>query len=147
MIRELRLRRANFEELLALLLRHVFLLVKRYSIEGNKSKNSFDNIENAIRYFNEHYMEDVNVEEYAKSIYLSPCSFNRKFKQEVKITPLQYVISLRIAKAKTLLENKTYNVKQTAFAVGFKNPLYFSRLFTKHTGLSPTEYAKRVSEE
>ena len=147
MIRELQLRKTNFEELLSLLLRHVFLLVRRYLVEGNKPKDTLGNMENSIRYFNEHYMEDINIEEYAKSLYLSPCSFNRKFKKEVKITPLQYVISLRIAKAKILLENKAYNVKQTAFAVGFNNPLYFSRIFTKHTGLSPTEYIKRVSEE
>ena len=143
MIRELQLCRANYQELLTMALRHIFLLINRYLKESKKSGiSAYNEIEHAIRYFNEHYKEDINIEEYAKSLHMSACWFNRRFKQVTKVTPLQYIISIRIANAKTLLETKDYNVAETAREVGFSNPLYFTRLFTKNTGVSPSEYKK-----
>lgn len=143
MIRELQLCRANYQELLTMALRHIFLLINRYLKESKKSGiSAYNEIEHAIRYFNEHYKEDINIEDYAKSLHMSACWFNRRFKQVTKVTPLQYIISIRIANAKTLLETKDYNVAETAREVGFSNPLYFTRLFTKNTGISPSEYKK-----
>ena len=143
MIRELQLCRANYQELLTMALRHIFLLINRYLKESKKSGiSAYNEVEHAIRYFNKHYKEDINIEEYAKSLHMSACWFNRRFKQVTKVTPLQYIISIRIANAKTLLETKDYNVAETAREVGFSNPLYFTRLFTKNTGVSPSEYKK-----
>ena len=56
-------------------------------------------------------------------------------------------ISLRLSNAKMLLETQDYNVTETSYAVGFHNPLYFSRLFTKHIGMPPSEYKALHSEE
>lgn len=143
MIRELQLCRANYQELLTMLLRHIFLLINRYLKESSKTGiYALDEIERSIRYFNEHYKEEINIEEYAKSLHISSCWFNRRFKQITKVMPLQYIISVRLANAKMLLETKDYNVTETAYAVGFNNPLYFSKLFTRHIGMSPTEYKK-----
>ena len=105
---------------------------------------SLNDIEQSIRYFNENYFKNININEYAKSLHISPCWFNRRFKQITKKTPLQYILSVRLSNAKMLLETKGYNVTETAYAVGFNNALYFSRLFTKSFGLSPTEYRKRA---
>ena len=56
MIRELQLCRANYQDLLTMLLRHIFLLINRYLTESNHSgMNALDEIERSIRYFNEHY--------------------------------------------------------------------------------------------
>lgn len=142
-IRELQLCRTNYKELLTMLLTHVFLLINRYLNENGKTGiDTLNYIERSIRYFNENYTTNVNIENYAKSLHISPCWFNRKFKQVTKLTPLQYILSLRLNNAKILLETKDYNVTETSYAVGFNNPLYFSRLFTKHVGISPTEYKK-----
>lgn len=143
MIRELQLCRANYQELLTMLLRHIFLLINRYLKEGYKTGiNTFNEIERAIRYFNENYKKEINIEEYARSLHISPCWFNRRFKQITKVTPLQYLISIRLANAKMLLETRDYNITETAYATGFSDPLYFSKLFTKHIGMSPTAYKK-----
>jgi len=59
---------------------------------------------------------------------------------------MQYILSLRMANAQSLLETTEYNISEVAAAVGYDNPLYFSRLFRKHTGMSPSEY-RRVRVE
>ena len=59
-----------------------------------------------------------------------------------KIVFLQFV-SLRISAAKGYLEKSGKNINEISNIVGYENPLYFSRLFKKYTGLTPTEYKKR----
>ena len=136
------------KELLTMLLRHIFLLINRYLKENGKSGiDALNDIERSIRYFNENYTKDINIDEYAKSLHVSTCWFNRRFKQVTKVTPLQYILSLRLSNAKMLLETNDYNVTETAYSVGFNNPLYFSRLFTKHIGMSPSEYKALHSGE
>lgn len=143
MIRELQLCRQNYEELLSLSLRHIFLLINRYLHEGSGLGRDIQNeIERAAHFFNENYHTAINIEEYAKSRHMSVCWFIRSFRQIIKATPMQYVLSLRMANAQSLLETTEYNINEIAAAVGYDNPLYFSRLFRRHTGMSPSEYRK-----
>lgn len=147
MIRELQLCRKGYPELLPLLLTQLLLLTDRHRGEGKKTGSAvISEIEAAARYFNEHYNRDISVEEYAASVHMSTCWFIRRFKQVLKITPMQYILSLRITNAKALLETKDMSVKEISHAVGFSNPLYFSRIFTKTVGISPTEYREKHSE-
>ena len=59
------------------------------------------------------------------------------------MTPLQYILSLRINNAQSLLETTKYNITEIASFVGYDNPLYFSRIFKKQAGMSPSEYRKK----
>lgn len=141
MIRELQLRRANFEELLNLNLRHVFLMINRFIKEGNElDTDSLNEVERAIHYFNESYNKAISVKEYAASRHISDCWFGRIFKKVTKSTPMQYIISLRMTSAKSLLENTSQSIIRIARSVGYDDAYYFSKLFKKHIGLSPTEY-------
>ena len=144
MIQELQLCRPNYEELLTLNLRHIFIQINRYIKEGRKKGSDAQNeIERATHYFNEHYNEQINIDDYAASRHMSTCWFIRSFRQIVKVTPMQYILSLRMANAQSLLESTEYNISEIAEAVGYDNPLYFSRLFHKHIGVSPSEYRKQ----
>lgn len=148
MIQELQLCKPHYEEMLETLLRQIFIMVSReYATE--KKLNSYAQIEaeRATHYFMEHYNEDINIEEYASEKGMSTCWFIRTFKQYNKITPMQYILSVRIANAKSLLETTSYNVMEIAEIVGYDNPLYFSRLFKKQTGMSPSEYRKQKSKD
>lgn len=144
MIQEMQLCRPHYEELLSSLLLQLFIQIERNS-DNNKVMNSFaqNEIEYATNYFNEHYNEDINIAEYAASRNMSTSWFIRNFKLYNKTTPLNYILSIRIANAQNLLETTKYNITEIAAIAGYDNPLYFSRLFKKQTGLSPSEYRKQ----
>ena len=97
-------------------------------------------MEAATQFFNEHFTENISVEDYALSRHMSTCWFIRSFKRYNGVTPMQYIVNLRITNAKTLLRTTTYSVSEVAAVVGYENPLYFSRLFKKQTGLPPSEF-------
>ncbi|MDE7014163.1 MAG: AraC family transcriptional regulator, partial [Kineothrix sp.] len=114
-------------------------------LKGDKWKNVFpDNeMENAIQYFNNHYHQEINIKEYAVSKGMSVSWFIRHFKQYTGTTPMQYIVSLRMTNAQVLLETTNYNVTEIGNMIGYDNPLYFSRIFRKQKGISPSEYRKR----
>ncbi len=144
MIQELQLQRANYEDLLNMNLRHIFLLINRYLKEGKEiGTEMLDEIERATHYFNENYNQNIVIEDYAAEHLMTPCWFIQNFKRVTKFSPMQYIISLRITNAMNLLDNTEYNVTQIAAAVGYENTQYFHRLFHKHTGMTPTQYKKR----
>ncbi|MCI5668838.1 MAG: helix-turn-helix domain-containing protein [Oscillospiraceae bacterium] len=144
MIQELQLCRQNYEELLSLILRHIFIVANRCLTEGSRGAAPGE-IERATHYFNENYRARINIEEYAAQRHMSACWFIRSFRETVKQTPMQYILSLRMSNAQSLLEATDCNITEIAAAVGYDDPLYFSRLFRRHTGFSPTEYRKRMN--
>ena len=143
-IQELQLRRVNYEDLVNMNLRHLLLMINRHLKEGNTmGTDALNEIERATHYFNENYNKNICIKDYAKERHMSECWFNRTFKQVTKVTPMQYILSLRITNAINLIESTGYSVTQVANAVGYEDPYYFSRLFRKHMGTSPSEYKKR----
>lgn len=148
MIHELQTCAAGFDELLEMYLRQIFLLIRRNREDRNMEVNSYmqEEMDQARRYFNEHYNEDINVEEYARSRGMSISWFLRNFRKAVGRSPKQYLLTIRINNAASLLETTDYNVTEISIIVGYDNPLYFSRLFRKQKGCAPTTYRKRFRE-
>lgn len=148
MIQELQLHRKNHEELLGMLLRHVLLMINRYLDEGKMAGNDVMNeIERSTHYFNENYNKPIIIEQYAEEHLMSTNWFIQSFKNITKVTPMQYILSLRINAAKNLLEKTDKNITEIAESVGYDNSLYFSRLFKKYTGYSPSEYKKLANKK
>ncbi len=146
MIQELQLCKSDYENYLSLLLYELLIMVERQQNELKSITSTIQkDIEYATYYFNENYNKDINIDKFAASINMSTCWFIRNFKQYNKITPMAYILSIRIANAQNLLETTSYNVTEIASIIGYDNALYFSRLFKKQTGLSPTEYRKQHS--
>lgn len=143
MIQELQLCRPMYEEVLTSILNHIFLLIARLRKEDHIPGTAIhDEIEQAVHYFNDHYNEDIGIEKYAEAHHISPSWFTRGFKQYTGMTPMQYILSIRMANAQFLLEQTSSNISEIAAIVGYDNPLYFSRLFKKQFGMSPVQYRK-----
>lgn len=145
LIRELQLCRENYKEIVPLSLYQIFATIDRLQKEKNfAGATTLTEIEEAVNYFNKNYNKDIKIADYAKERLMSTCWFIRSFKNMLNQTPMQYILSLRMTNAKNLLENTTYNISEIANLVGYDNALYFSRIFSRHTGLSPTEYRKNL---
>ena len=146
MIQELQMCKEHYAEILEMHLREIFVMIHRHLQSATKVSSSqiAEDIDAATLYFNEHYNEDINIEEDAQNHNMSTSWFIRNFKQHTRFTPLQYILSVRIYNAEALLKSNLYNVTEVARIVGYDNPLYFSRTFKKLKGISPTEYRKNI---
>ena len=148
-IQELQLCRYGYEDYIASLFNDILLLVDRQQHEQKKATgNVQEQIERAAAYFNENYNTKISIDDYAESLHISTNWFIHNFKQYAGMSPAQYILSLRMVIAQSLLERTTYNIKEISEIVGYENPLYFSRVFKKEIGKSPAQYRKeRTTEE
>lgn len=73
--------------------------------------------------------------------------FFRKFKSHTGMTPLQYLLEIRLSYASKLLESTNLQISEISEFVGYDNALYFSRLFHHHIGECPREYRDRFQKE
>lgn len=148
-ISELQRCQDDYEELLSMLLRHIFITIHRDLNKERIIKNEYlDNeMEEAVQYFNNYYNTEINIDEYAQSKGMSVSWFIRNFKKFTGTTPMQYIVSIRISNAQGLLETTEYSINEISRIVGYDNPLYFSRLFHKQKGFSPSQYRKQLKNE
>lgn len=144
-IQELQLCRYGYEDYIASLFNDILLLVDRQQHEQKKATgNVQEQIERAAAYFNENYNTKISIDDYAESLHISTNWFIHNFKQYTGMSPAQYILSLRMVNAQSLLERTTYNIKEIFEIVGYENPLYFSRVFKKEIGKSPAQYRKEM---
>lgn len=95
--------------------------------------------------FIEKNISDSNIKngDLAQLCGISEVYFRRLFIKHFSMTPRQFIIDLRLAKAKQMLSEGTLKISAVAQECGFSNPYHFSRLFKEKTGLIPTEYMKQ----
>lgn len=148
MIQELKLCKEDYEELLVNYLRQLLIMLHRLLLSKPRSKSTYliNEMDSAVRYFHANYNKPININEYAASHNMSVSWFIRNFKEYTNTTPVQYLLSLRISNAQTLLEMTTCNISEISNIVGYDNPLYFSRLFKKQCGMSPSEFRKQLKD-
>ena len=147
-IRELQQCEYGYEDYIASSFNNILLLVSRQQQNGeNYTVTIPEEIEIAVSYFNENYNTKISVAQYAESLHISTNWFIRNFKQHMKMSPAQYLLSLRMVNAQSLLENTDYSVGEIAEIVGYDNQLYFSRVFKKEYGISPAQYRKRAENQ
>lgn len=144
-IQELQRCQEHYEEMLALLLRHLLIVFQRELTRVHILKNEYLDREmhSAVTYFNENYNQDISIENYAQTRGMSVSWFIRNFKKYTGMTPMQFIVSLRVNNAQILLEQTNYSIYEIAKIVGYDDQLYFSRLFRKQKGVSPSQYRKR----
>lgn len=119
------------------------LMYKIFSILAkDTAKVKLSPIQEIIHYINYNFDTIKNVSELSKNYNMSKNNFLRIFKKETGKSPIEYLEEIRLKRACELLKETDYSIKNISFSIGFNDPLYFSRFFKKHTGLSPANYRK-----
>ncbi len=103
-------------------------------------------IEQAKQFIAEHYHEDLTLNKIAETVFMSPNYFSNLFSNEVGESFLEYLTSLRLQKAKQLLGEKDAKAFEVGEKVGYDNPQYFSKIFKKYTGMTPSEYREYLQK-
>ncbi len=106
---------------------------KTESVRENRVKRS-------IEYITKHYKEKDCIATLSKVENVNKRYLSRLFKEHSDLSPQGHMIKLRIEEAKILLKTRTYPINAVGEAVGYDDVLQFSKIFKKHTGMSPTQY-------
>jgi len=105
----------------------------------NPSQNS-NVVDKAIHYMNQHVHENISLPELSASCNYSTSRFSSLFRDQTGFAPIDYFLHMKIQKATQLLDFTDKPVKQVATELGMDDPYYFSRLFKRIMGVSPTEF-------
>lgn len=112
----------------------------RVAEETGKLTNMITRVLDFVSY---HYMEDIKVEDLAKSCHISETHFRRIFTSYMKVTPLEYINTVRIQTACELLQKTDDPVADIAHKCGFTTNSTFNRNFKQIMGVTPIEWRKR----
>lgn len=108
------------------------------------SKNTQDRLSNkllrALKYMQEHFHEDIAIEEVSQATGISPSYLHQLFKRELERTFLDYLTELRINQAKHILSHEDAKMTEVCTRVGYRSPQHFSQVFKKTTGMLPHQF-------
>lgn len=119
---------------------HRMLINLCHLIPSLKQKQINSLIQKADAYMEKHFDQDLSLEEISKVVNLSPFYFSRFYKDETGVNYINRLIDIRIEKSKALLLETDLPIKDLSVRVGYIDSNYFSKLFKKMTGYTPTEF-------
>ena len=122
----------------------VCLLVEIGRVARDETGNRDGRLRDVIVHMHKHYGEEIDLGRYAAMVGLSDGRFVHLFKESMGVSPYAYVLELRLERAAEMLLSTDRSVAEISYAVGFSDPLYFSRRFKKHYLLSPLAFRKEI---
>lgn len=131
-------------EIKLVLLELLIFLCKHYSSEqpavDAQQDTALNRISSAIAYIKENLASKLTVDDICNAVGLSRYYFMREFKRITGYTLTAYINIIRCEQAKTLLKTSQLQIKEISAQCGFENISYFTNVFKKHTGMSPSEF-------
>lgn len=107
-------------------------------------EREYENLVSRVKaYINENYAKNISLDDVSRMVDISPYYFSKLFKQEVGENFIEYVTGVRMKHARHLLEDPKYSIKEVCVMSGYGDPNYFSRIFKKYEGMTPSEYRER----
>lgn len=101
----------------------------------------------AIDEMQTNFSKNTNISEYADMFNISVSYFIHLFTQQFGVSPYQYLLNIRMSQAKYLLSETNMRINDIADNIGYDDPFYFSRIFKKHVGVSPSAYRNKFQLE
>jgi AraC-like DNA-binding protein len=126
---------------------HLICEISRfYSSNQSKATQSLMRIGQLLSHLESHYHQQITIDDMAKISHLSLSSLNRIFLKTQGVSPVKYLLLLRLKKARVMLDNTLKQVTEIAYNSGFNDSNYFTRQFKKIYHCSPREYRnKKIS--
>ena len=106
----------------------------------NTQRSSTSKLTPAIYFVQNHYSERIYADAVARMCDLSPAHFSKVFRQRFKMSFQDFLLRYRVAKACCLIASHDAAISDVCYAVGFRDPSYFTRMFKRYIGVSPSEY-------
>jgi two-component system response regulator YesN len=101
----------------------------------------------ALSFIDENFSRQIQLSDAADAASVSSAYLSRLFGENMKSTFIDYLTAMRVEHAEKLIREKRMNIKEVSFAVGYQDPNYFSKIFRKLVGISPSMYAERNRDE
>jgi len=142
---EVRNKKAGYELASASLLGYLLAVLSRRIEQGDgvRTDGNREEIYESMKYIHDNYAREIYVAELADLAHLSADRFTTLFKSVTGTTPMRYLLRFRLQRACELMKHTRLNIQQIAGAVGFDDQLYFSRMFKKAYGVTPTGYSAK----
>ncbi len=128
----------TYQELTAWFLQKMENASRHIAMKQQEKTNSV--VERAKAYIAAHFSRELSLEEMAKELGISPYYLSKLFKESEGVNYIDYLTGLRIKYAKEQLSKTDNSIKEICHESGYGDPNYFSRIFKKWTGVTPTEY-------
>lgn len=103
-------------------------------------------LKRATTYIKNNYRNDLSLQKIAKACYCNPNYLSNVFMKYYDISIIDYILAIRLKKAKEYLSMTSMSVKEVAMETGFNYPNYFSYIFKKNTGETPLQYRRKIKE-
>lgn len=117
---------------------YLLKIIKRGNVQ-----NMSPTVKEAVHYMHEHFNENISLYEISNMVGVSVQYFSKIFKDEVGANYIDWLNSLRINRAKELMNTTNMSIKEVGFHVGYNDPNYFSRIFKRYEGVAPREYVNK----
>lgn len=148
-IEKTKFEKSGYQQLISGAVLHLFGSV--YSIlkeeELGKTQRYDDFVSKAIIAIRSNINANTSIEQLANSLNVGYSSFRKIFKEYTGIAPHQYILQLKLKKAKSLLSDSQKSIKEIASELGFETSFSFSKIFKNKTGVSPNAYRKKIIQD
>ena len=145
-MRELEQKNAQYDSAVGAYVNLLFVELVRhqgYYLPEEGIRRAVDKIIQGVRYIDEHFTEDITLEQIAQKSGITPNYFTKLFRECFQVKLWDYITAKRIYRAKGLLSAGDMTVLDVAVSCGFHNTANFNRAFLKFTGITPTAYKSR----
>lgn len=120
----------------------VMILRINHAYQSDDSAKMSDECEKIKAYIDTHYKSNLTLESLSETAYISKHHLAHIFKNQTGVSPIRYMIERRIDQAKSLLTQTDIPIHEIAEMVGYPDNVYFSQIFKKITGVSPSAYRR-----